>query len=518
MTAIVSVEEMRAAEVAAVASGIAESELMLRAAGQIAGWIDRHVSRSRQRRAVALVGPGNNGDDALVALALLHERGWSCASVFFGRTAAGLLPASSELLSAIEVGGLDTLGTADVVIDGVYGIGGRPSVPKQVAHAFDAALAERRARGTPLVAIDVPSGIDATTGEACEGAFQADVTLCLGFVKRGLVREPAATFAGDIELLSLGLPAPETSTAEQLITTADVRRALPRRQASAHKYDSGTALIIAGASMYYGAPRLAAEAALRAGAGLVALATPSNLVPVIAGQVPEAVFVALSDDAEDAAFAVQSFIESRSSTLRSIVIGPGIGRGPVANAMMNVIYQAGALRSVWAAASPPGVVIDADALNWLSANPGWHANLLPRSVILTPHAGEMSRLTGLARAEIIASPHDLARQFAVEWQQHVVLKAGVTSVATPDGGVWVAPRATPELATAGTGDVLAGLIGGLLAQGLSHLNACTCGLWIGAMAGRASRRKQAAVSVVARDVIEHIGRVVNSATGATWNE
>jgi ADP-dependent NAD(P)H-hydrate dehydratase / NAD(P)H-hydrate epimerase len=489
---------------------------MRHAAEQIAVWIDLQVTRSHQRHALGLIGPGNNGGDALVALALLSERGWRCSCVLLGRDVYGELPANEQSLSAVRVVGVSELIRADVIIDGVYGIGGRATVPDNVASAFRLASDARLSRRTPLIAIDVPSGTDATTGAASEHAFQADVTLCLGFIKRGLVREPAASCAGDITLLPIGLQEPRSPSNYRMVTAETVQRALPRRRATSHKSDTGTALVVGGAPTYYGAPRLAAEAALRSGAGLVALATPERVVPVIAGQLPEIVFVGLPGNADAAVQAIRSFIEDRSSTLRSVVIGPGIGRGSLPNALMSFLFPAETANSLSAVDHAPRIVIDADGLNWLSERVDWHSRLVPRTVILTPHAGEMSRLMRIPRTEVIEAPHEIVRLAAERWQQYIVLKAGVTSVASPEGALWVAPRATPELATAGTGDVLAGTIGGLLAQGMEPLDASACGVFIGAIAGQMARDEHSTASVTASDVISNIGRVMHSLQRPLW--
>ncbi|HYI16587.1 MAG TPA: NAD(P)H-hydrate epimerase, partial [Thermomicrobiales bacterium] len=328
MTVLVTPDEMRAAEAAAVAAGRLEPDLMRDAATQIADWVDTHIKRrpTSRRFAVALVGPGNNGGDALVALALLIERGWRCAAILLDRERLGLLPAPAELLAQVDVTSIDALTEADVIIDGVFGVGGRASLPESVAVAFQRAHAIRIDTGTPLVAIDVPSGVDPGSGAADTDAFQADVTLCLGLAKIGLVREPAASHTGELTLLDIGIASPPSDDRPQLIDERSVRRLLPRRRASAHKHETGSVLVIGGAPAYYGAPRLSAEAAARAGAGLVCVAVPASIVPVIAGQVPELVLLPLDDSAERAATQVFEWIEDRSGHVDTFVIGPGLGQ------------------------------------------------------------------------------------------------------------------------------------------------------------------------------------------------
>jgi hydroxyethylthiazole kinase-like uncharacterized protein yjeF len=507
MTALVTPAEMRAAEAAALASGTTERELMRRAAEGIAGWLDAAIRLPHQRHAVALVGPGNNGGDALVALALLHARGWRVSSVPLGRSTIGDLPAPPADLAAIACAELSVLDEADVILDGVYGIGSRLALPEPVQHAFHAARDVRRLRGTPLVALDVPSGIDAGTGAASDDAFPADVTLCLGLPKRGLVREPAASYVGELILLPIAIPTPDIAGRETVITVETVRRALPQRGASAHKSTAGTVLIVGGAPAYYGAPRLAAEAAALVGAGLVALAVPTSLVPVIAAQVPETVFVPLDDEPARSVEQILDFAEARSATLRSLVIGPGLGRGDRAGALLTRLLGPEAAEQLPHLTELP-TVIDADALNWLASRPDWPHLLTGRQVVLTPHAGEMARLLGVPTSTVLADPIGVAKRAAEDWQQYVVLKTGYAPVADPSCRVRIAPRATPELATAGTGDVLAGMIGGLLAQRLAPGAAATTAIWLGAMAGRSAREEFGVASVTARALLAHLPRVM----------
>ncbi|MEX2314628.1 MAG: NAD(P)H-hydrate epimerase, partial [Thermomicrobiales bacterium] len=340
MSVLVTPDEMRVAEAAAIASGRPERELMRAAAEQIADWIDSNVRRrtGEPRLAVALVGPGNNGGDALVALAILIERGWRCAAVFMGRSGLGDLPASDSLIRQVEVGGVEAFDAANVILDGVYGVGGRASLPDDVATAFRRALDMRIDHGTPLVAIDVPSGIDPASGAADPDAFQADVTLCLGLPKWGLVREPAASHAGELEVLDIGVTGPEGDRRPRLIDERAVRRSLPRRRVSAHKHQTGAVLVIGGAPAYYGAPRLSAEAAARAGAGLVCVAAPAAVIPVIAAQVPELVFLPLDESASLAAEQTAEWIRQRNGHLDSIVVGPGLSQSAFASAFLDQVF------------------------------------------------------------------------------------------------------------------------------------------------------------------------------------
>lgn len=509
MTVLVTPNEMQAAEHAAIASGTSAAVLMRRAAESIAEWLVQHIvgRQAGPRVAVGFVGPGNNGGDALVTLALLHEQGWRARAVFLGRHELGELPAHDTSFQAIERIGIREIGIPDVILDGVYGFRGRASLPRPVTDAFAVARELRLKQAVPLVAIDVPSGIDAGTGAADEDAFPADVTLCLGLPKIGLVKSPAAEFVGELELLPIGIPQPTfADNRPALLTESIVRPALPRRSAFAHKSDTGTALVVGGAPAYYGAPRLAAEAALRSGAGLVCAAVPIAIVPVIASQVPEVVLLPLDDsNGHSSVAAIGEYLGQRRGERIAMAVGPGLGRDGRATALLDGLF-----------ASPVGrrhiedarLVIDADALNWLSSRKSLPEGVDAEMALLTPHTGELARLLACSRDDVAKDPQASAQEAARQYRQIVLLKRGYSIVVTPDGRVWYGPRAVPELATAGTGDVLTGLLCGLMAQGATPLDAALCGVFIGACAAKQARRRHGIGGVIARDVIDRIPSVM----------
>ncbi|HEX7102337.1 MAG TPA: NAD(P)H-hydrate epimerase, partial [Nitrolancea sp.] len=290
MIKLCTVAEIRAAERAALSDRRTEDDLMTAAATGIARLI---LSRYGDRvgTALFLVGPGKNGGDGLVAASILVEVGWTCYVWGFKRDNVGGAPISdlaAERLTWIrELSKLQTKMTrADLIVDAVFGIGGKIDLPRDVGQAFAWARDARVSRSTPLWAVDVPSGVDADTGDASESAFHADVTVSIGLPKIGLYRRPALRSAGVIELVDIGLNAPEATPDDvALIDEASVRTLLPRRQQDTHKHDVGWLLVIGGAPNYFGAPRMSAEAAARAGAGLVCLAVPRSLVAPIASAV-----------------------------------------------------------------------------------------------------------------------------------------------------------------------------------------------------------------------------------------
>jgi NAD(P)H-hydrate epimerase len=444
------------------------------------------------------------------------------------------LPASESSLALIRrLEDTNQLIGARAIVDGIFGLGARTDLPDEAVNAIAFAHTARHKHRTPLIALDLPTGIDAASGEAGDGALRADVTLTVGMPKLGMLREPAADFVGELVVLPIGVESPEEFSGPRMVASADVAAVLPGRGAYAHKSSIGAVLIVGGAPNYYGAPRLAAEAAMRSGAGLVGLAIPRSLVGAIATQLPEVVYQLLneSDPRRGAETIRKTLAEER---FRALVIGPGLGRDDAARELLAALFG----RSGRHGRAPVGfgipdtaptistelnsqtlsdaIVIDADALNWLAEQDEWPAILNGHAAILTPHAGEMARLRGHEVHAVVADPFETARAAAQEWQQFVVLKCGYSCVATPDGRLFVAPRAPRELATAGTGDLLAGLIGGLLAQGLSREDACVAAIYLGGRAGALAAREYGVLSVIARDVIARLPRAIRELTDPDW--
>lgn len=535
MIPIVTPEQMRASEQAAVAGGVAEAELMSRAARGIADWVQHRIARrdGDDRPVVGLVGPGNNGADALVALAYLADADLPTAAILVGQGPSRELPISAAALQRVRVlDDIRELTNARLIIDGIYGVAGRAELAPRERELIAAAQAAGAERGIALVAIDVPSGVDALSGAADAGAFCADVTLTIGMPKLGLLRLPAAETVGELVVLPIGLSAPDGFDGPWMVDAESTRRALPRRGAFAHKSSAGAVLVVGGAPNYYGAPRLAAEAAMRVGAGLVGLAVPRSLVPTIAAQLPEAIYKPINDaDPRRAANSIRETLNEER--FRAVVIGPGLGQDETAKDLLSALFRSVPRRRSTVGFGIPdvddqaggdmesltlaeAVVLDADALNWLAEHDDWPTLLSGVTAILTPHVGELARLTGLEPDQITSDPHAVALDCARKWGQVVVLKCGYSCAATPDGRLFVAPRAPRELATAGTGDVLAGLIGGLLAQGLDAASAAAGALYIGSRAGALAAERRGVLSVIARDVIEATPAVLVELLGPNW--
>jgi NAD(P)H-hydrate epimerase len=527
-----TVTEIRAAEHVALGDGRTEDELMTSAATGIASLILKRFG-DRIGSAVFLVGPGKNGGDGLVAATILVEVGWTCFIWGFKRDGVAGAPISglaAERLTWIRERSelQNVMSRADLIVDAVFGIGGKIELPQDVAEVFASAREARVARGTPLWAIDVPSGVDADSGEASDSAFHADVTVSIGLPKIGLYRAPAVRYSGDIELVDIGLSAPE-ATAEDiaLIDERSVRTLLPRRRQDTHKHDVGWLLVIGGAPNYYGAPRMAAEAAARAGAGMVSMAVPRSLVAPIASAVREVTFLPLPEaEFGGAGERMAQLVSRRLPEFAACLIGPGLGQDePVPEFLSRLFGLRSGSQSIGFGSTvdvPQSggfsgrAVIDADGLNFLAKQESWHETLSSAELVLTPHPGELARLTGTSTADILADPWGSARAAADRFQQVVVLKQGFSVVAAPGQPLLIAPRCDPALASAGTGDVLAGTIAGLMAQGLEPRAAAAVGLFIGSRAADLAETHVGTLSLVAGDVIDTLPEAIRQLYDREW--
>jgi len=449
-----AVADVRTAEHALMAL-VPDGALMQRAAAGLASVCARLLGHLYGARVVILAGTGDNGGDALFAGARLAGRGARVAAVTAG---SGLHEAGSAALRA--AGGLVTTGGgpdpaaviagADLIIDGILGIGGRGGL-REPAATLAGLTAQAAKAGAVVVAADLPSGVDADTGAVAGAAIRADVTVTFGTLKPGLLVDPGASYAGTVELVDIGLrPHLAASPAVQALQSPDVAALLPRPSAESDKYRRGVLGVLAGSQRYTGAAVLSVGGAIRGGAGMVRLVSAAPAADVVRQHWPEAVITVI--DPQDPAGAVKS-----AGRVQAWVAGPGLGTGDDAADLLAQVL-----------ATPLPVLVDADGLTVLSRR----KDLLSRPdgaiTLLTPHAGELARLMTGDHATIEANRLDSARGAAAELGATVLLKGSTTVVATPDRDepAFVNPTGTPWLATAGSGDVLSGLAGALLAQGL----------------------------------------------------
>lgn len=484
---IVTVAQMRGIESAAETHyGLDGPKLMAVAGRSMAeitrDWLGGAVHGTRF---LILIGPGNNGGDGRVmAEALLA---WGAEVAFFDWKTRILEPGNrtTAIVDWTAPDALDRLlAQTDVVVDALLGIGvSRPlSDEMQVLtrRVRDARL--RRGNAPQIVALDLPSGMNADTGEVSVGTLAADLTVTLGAPKIGLFWYPAAAYLGDLRVGGIGLP-PEMvlDGVAEMVTPAAMRAILPPRQPDANKGTFGKVLVVAGSPRFPGAALLCATGATRSGAGLVTIATmPARALAYVAG-LPEATYALLPDDPQACAQAILA----AALLVDAVVIGPGIDQ----EATTREWYLA-VLRGLRALPDDqrPGVLLDADGLNLLSKEADWW-HLPPPRTVLTPHPGEMARLMGRDAHLAGSGLERLAtlRELAQTWGHVILLKGAITTIVAPDGPhharPWLNFAPNPAMATAGMGDVLAGIIVGLLAQGMAPEDAAVAGAALHSAAG-----------------------------------
>ncbi len=503
MSKVVTVEQMRTVERDAEALGLPGPALMENAGRAVADVIRARYDPSAMRHVLVLVGPGNNGGDGLVAARHLHDVGFRVVVYLINRAEAEdakvllLQQRHVQFIRFADDLGLGRLDSAldhtDLVLDAVLGTGRARPIADGLADVLD--RVNQRSPRPVVVALDLPTGVNADTGEADPHTLTADLTITLGHAKRGLLQGPAIDAVGELIVADIGIPDVIASTFP--VDYADdvlILSLLPRRPRSSHKGSFGRVIAVAGSSLYTGAPVLAAQGAARIGAGLVTLACPATVRASLAAHTLETTFLPLPDDGtgELGPTAVDPLV-SALATYSAILIGPGIGRSAATRAFLDQL-----LTRLQGSTLP--VVIDADALTILSEWPRWWEHLPPRSV-LTPHPGEMARLTGTA-AE--GDRITRAMTFAQSWRAVVVAKGAHTVVALPSHRGAVLPFALPALATAGTGDVLAGAILGLLGQGLQPGDAALAGAYIHGLAGWLLQRDLGRAGGLAGDLARYL--------------
>lgn len=529
MIKLVTIEQMRAIEQEGNSTGYSYVRMMDVAGRGVGQHIHRKYGAGVEKIALGLVGAGNNGGDALVALTQLAELGWETRAYLVRPRAAEDANLQNLVIAGAEIANLeqdkdftqldDWLRNSYVLLDGVLGTGARLPLQPEIEQVLEHIRVF--ARRPPVIAIDCPSGIQCESGAASPAVIPADETLCIEAVKAGLLKFPAFDLVGSLHTIPLGLPQGlyTVNTINTFVISAqDAASALPIRSRTAHKGTFGTLLIIGGSQNYTGAPGFSAEAAYRIGTGLVQVALPASVHPIVAAQVPEATWLLLPDQDGAAASGAEDQILAALQRATAILIGPGLGNQPataefVQRLMMNI---KGLQPTNPTTGLPIPFIVDADGLRLIARMQNW-PDFLPAQSVLTPHPGEMSALTGLSVNEIVDSRVEIARKFATLWGHIVVLKGAFTVVALPNGQVSVLAAATATLAKAGTGDVLAGLIGGLIAQGIPPYQAAQSAVWIHAKAGlRAGELFQQTASVLARDVVSAIPEILARLASGTY--
>jgi hydroxyethylthiazole kinase-like uncharacterized protein yjeF len=536
---LVTVAQMREIEKEADLKGLPYAEMMENAGRGLAEIINDFTVDNEWEEVFGLVGSGNNGGDTLVALTHLAQAGWHASAYLVKRkkndelvvrlqTAGGEVAFAeadedfSALTSYIE--------SAELVLDGLLGTGTRLPLKDEISNVLQRSryiMGEMEDRPY-VIAVDCPSGVDCDSGDAALECIPADLTVTMAAVKRGLLKLPAFEFVGDLAVVDIGLPDDMSSFSDISTDVADhdlVAGLLPDRELDAHKGTFGTALIVAGSTNYTGAALLAGTAAYRAGAGLVTMAVPEPLHAILAGQLPEATWILLPHEMGNISSNATEALNKSLGRATALLVGPGLGTEDKTKVFLESLLTGGSNPNKQTSHigffqteehvhhrpghDLPPMVLDADGLNLLAKITDWQKKLPPLSV-LTPHPGEMAALTNLSKDEIQKDREAIAAKYAKEWGHVVVLKGAFTVIASPAGQITIIPVASPALARAGTGDVLAGVIVSLRAQGLDAYDAAVAGAYIHAQAGLlAAEDLGTTASVLASDVLNSIADVMS---------
>jgi NAD(P)H-hydrate epimerase len=453
-----------------------------------------------------VAGKGNNGGDGFVIARLLKKQGVKCEVVLVARKAevkgealrnlTAFLGLRGRMTEVTEPAQLDLvqekLSRSGLVVDALLGTGLNSPVRGLMAALIDLI----NASGVPVVAVDIPSGLDADTGAPLGTAIQAELTVTFGYPKIGQIGDPGATHIGRLVIVDIGIALEALARVQPqttLLTAEAVGVLVRERRRAAHKGDFGHLLVLAGARGERGAALLCGGAALRVGTGLVTLAGPASLNSVFSSVLIEAMTVAFPERPDGSLVLDEGAMTQALRGKSAVAFGPGVGVST---------DTIGLTRWLLAHSELP-LVIDADGLNCLATDPrALHGARGP--VVLTPHPGEMARLMNTSNAEVQSRRLEVARAFATQHRCYLILKGAHTVIAAPDGRAWVNTTGNPGMASGGMGDVLTGILGGLLAQGYPPEEACTLGVFLHGYAGDLAAQEKGEAGILARDLIERL--------------
>lgn len=507
MQPIVTSELMRFCDRAAIRGyGIPGIVLMEHAGTTVAHLVVDRFGPLAGKRVLVVCGTGNNGGDGFVVARHLLNEGALVDVVGFSppKRLPGDAATNYRILAAGARRGIANLSLhrfsprlltrlkrPDLIVDALLGTGFSGPVKQPYAGVIEWMNRQK----APVVAVDVPSGVDASTGRVENAAVRATVTVTMGLVKIGLLCGRGREMAGDVAVADLGIPHQIYSSVSPdtfLVGAADVAIALPRRPLRAHKYSVGKVLVVAGSRGYTGAAVMTAMSALRSGAGAVMLAVPESVYPIIARKVSEPIVVPLPSTREGTiATAALPLLLEKLAWCDVAAVGPGLSQHPETKFVVRELL----LRS------KKRLVVDADGLNLLAAIGAGVLRKTKAPVILTPHTGELGRLTGRDASDVEAGRVESARSYARRWKCVLVLKGAPTVTAVPEGDVFINSTGNPGMATVGSGDVLTGLVAGLWAQGMESEEAAYSGVFLHGLAGDLARRRLGERSLVAGDLI-----------------
>jgi len=507
---VVSANEMRELDRRAIEEyGIPGVVLMENAGRGATDTIEDMLVTDKIDTVLIIAGKGNNGGDGFVVARHLVNRGLDCSILLIGKVSEVDGDARINLDIALKMGVEvreavsdislveEEIRSAGLVVDALFGTG----LSKEVGGFYAEVIDRINMADSPIVSLDIPSGLDASTGRVLGTTVEADMTVTFCLPKIGSIIHPGVDYVGELILVDIGAPIDlleDRALKTSLILEEDAAEVLLPRDENSHKGSYGHLLVVAGSRGKTGAAVLAAEAAMRSGAGLVTLAAPESLNNILENKLTEIMTEPLPEEKDGflgkgSAKKILSALEGKSTLL----LGPGISRQDETGKVV---------RELLANLSIPAV-IDADAL--------WHLSgaleLIhdsKASLILTPHPGEMARLLGISVAEVQADRIGISREFAVEYACYLILKGARTIIATPSGETFINTTGNPGMASGGTGDVLAGLVGSLLAQGCSPLESSIAGVYIHGLAGDMAAEEMGEAGLIASDIIGKIPEVM----------
>ena len=495
-----TVEEMHEMDRMAVEKyGISHMQLMENAGHSVYFVILQHCGDVNGKRFVVFAGPGNNGGDSLVVTRKLYSSG-AFVKVFLLTDPSkyrGPARDNFEIISKLGVDVQDfdhdavenALREADAIVDGIFGTGLSREVSSFYAEAIDLINSSSKL----VFSIDIPSGISGDTGKVMGKAVRARYTITFGLPKIGNILYPGYEYCGDIIVSHISFPPAIYEDSRVTIELNDPIM-LPVRKRDGHKGSFGEALFIAGARKYYGAPLLSSLSFLKAGGGYSRLATASSVAPFIGTSAREVVFHPLPETSDGSiSYSAKDEILKLANSVDIVVLGPGTSLNSETQKLM--------LDLIPAIEKP--LIVDGDGLTALSKNP----SIIKERVygtILTPHPGEMARLTGLEIRNIVEDRINVARKYAKEFNSIIILKGAHTQIAMPDARVYINMSGNPGMATAGSGDVLTGTIAAMYGLGLSLEEAARMGVFIHGFAGDLAAEAKGEDGIVARDILEHL--------------
>lgn len=481
--------------------GIKAEILMENASREALAVLSKEYGDIDGARAYLFAGSGNNGGDAFALARHMHGAGAEVTifhtkpkKSYRGATRYNLELAKKLGIQLLHLDKVDTfsLEPADIVVDGLLGTGFKGRLREDMLKLVWAI--NRLGEIACVLALDIPSGLDGITGKAGPDAVIADATATFGAAKLGLMLPEAEPYTGKLFVCDIGIPRKvcEENPASHFLITPEIMDFIPYPDPEMHKGKAGHVLVVGGSTGLAGAPQLAALAALRSGAGLATIACPGGLLDKFT-PLPDIMTLPLGDGG-DWTKGLASELLKHLDRFDSVVLGPGLGRHPKTMDFLREFLKKCTLP----------MLVDADALFHLAAEPG----LIPQGAILTPHPGEMARLAGSSTAKIQADRIDHARNFAAKNKVVLALKGAGTIVADPDGAVCICPISAPNLAVAGSGDVLSGLTGTLMAQGLSPLNSACLGVYWHALCGEMLEAEYPARGNLASEIAETIPKIL----------